>query len=125
VELDLRPAEGRWDRKALAQMVDHLLSNAFKFGAGKPVRISVGAAGRSGVLVVRDEGIGIAAADQARIFGPFERAVSERNYAGFGIGLWAVRRIVEAHGGSVEVESAEGRGAAFTVRLPTSPEEIV
>jgi signal transduction histidine kinase len=73
---------------------------------------------RGASWTVRDQGIGIAAGDQGRIFGPFERGVSERHYSGFGVGLWIVQQIAEAHGGSVIVESEPGRGAAFTVRLP-------
>jgi signal transduction histidine kinase len=67
---------------------------------------------------VRDQGIGIAPEDQARIFGQFERAVSERNYGGLGLGLFIVRQIIEAMSGTVSVESREGQGAAFIVRLP-------
>ena len=54
----------------------------------------------------------------ARIFDRFERAVSSRQYGGLGLGLYIARRIVEAHRGTVEVESAPGAGAAFTVNLP-------
>jgi signal transduction histidine kinase len=75
-------------------------------------------------LRVRDEGIGIAEGDAARIFERFERAVSVRHYGGFGIGLWIVREIVQALGGTIEVESVPGQGATFTVTLPRSgPEE--
>ena len=77
--------------------------------------------GATAVLRVRDQGIGIDPVDHARIFGPFERAVSERNYSGFGVGLWAVERIITAHGGSIRVDSALGKGATFTVHLPTTP----
>jgi signal transduction histidine kinase len=72
-------------------------------------------------LSVCDHGIGIAAVDQPRIFGRFERAVSERNYGGLGLGLWLSRRIVEALGGSVRFESDEGVGSTFTVELPLAP----
>ncbi|HEX8821951.1 MAG TPA: ATP-binding protein, partial [Archangium sp.] len=67
---------------------------------------------------VKDHGIGIAEEDLARIFERFERAVSVRHYGGFGIGLWIVREIVQALGGSIEVESAPGKGATFTITLP-------
>jgi signal transduction histidine kinase len=53
-----------------------------------------------------------------RIFNRFERAVSTRHYGGLGLGLYITRRIVEAHGGTVEVDSAPGVGAAFTINLP-------
>ena len=56
--------------------------------------------------------------DLGRIFGRFERAVSERNYGGLGLGLWIVRQVVDAMGGTISVESQPGRGSTFTVRLP-------
>jgi signal transduction histidine kinase len=113
-----RPVEGRWDRLRLDQIVSNLVSNAIKYGAGKPVDISLTADEHEAVLVVRDQGIGIAAADQARIFRRFERAVSTRSYGGLGIGLWLVERIVVALGGSITVASEPGQGATFSVLLP-------
>jgi signal transduction histidine kinase len=62
--------------------------------------------------------VGIDPADHARIFERFERAASIRHFAGFGIGLWIVRQIVEALNGSIRVESAIGTGARFIVELP-------
>ena len=62
-------------------------------------------------------GIGVALEDQARIFEPFERAVSSRHYGGFGLGLWIVRQIVESMGGGIRVESAPGQGSTFRVEL--------
>jgi signal transduction histidine kinase len=121
VELDLQAADGEWDRASIEQVIENLLSNAFKFGAGKPVRVEVRQERQMAVLTVCDHGIGIPIADQDRIFGPFERAVSERHYKGFGVGLWIVRQIVEAHGGTVRVESAPTRGATFRVSLPSDP----
>jgi len=66
----------------------------------------------------RDHGMGIAAEDQPRILGRFERTRSARNYGGIGLGLWIVRELVELHGGTVSVRSAEGQGAELTVELP-------
>jgi signal transduction histidine kinase/CHASE1-domain containing sensor protein len=111
------PVRGRWDRMRLDQVVTNLVSNAIKYGPGKPVEISVEADGDLAILSVRDHGIGIPEADQRRIFHRFERAVSRRNYGGFGLGLWIVRQIVEALGGAVRVESAPGEGSTFTVQL--------
>jgi signal transduction histidine kinase len=93
------------------------VGNALKYGAGAPISISV-AAGWSGQarLTVRDEGPGIASEDQERIFTQYERAASE--HAGMGLGLWLVRRIVTAHGGTVTVNSNPGQGATFLVILP-------
>jgi signal transduction histidine kinase len=115
------PVAGRWDRLRLDQVLTNLVSNALKYGAGQPVEVVVEARGPWAVLEVRDRGIGIDPGDQGRIFERFERAVSDRNYGGFGLGLWIVRRIVEALGGHVSVESARGRGAAFRVELEREP----
>jgi signal transduction histidine kinase len=116
------PVVGIWDRLRVDQVLTNLVSNALKYGPGKPVDVRVFARGDRAVLEVRDQGIGIGAEDQDRIFERFERAVSERNYGGFGLGLWIVRRIVEALGGTVTVESAAGSGATFTVELRREPE---
>jgi PAS domain S-box-containing protein len=112
------PVVGRFDRLRIDQTLTNLVSNAVKFGAGKPIRIAVERAGDRARLIVEDQGIGIAVADQGRIFQRFERAVSTRSFGGFGLGLWIVREVVEAHGGTVTVDSAPGRGARFTVELP-------
>ncbi|HET9552626.1 MAG TPA: ATP-binding protein [Anaeromyxobacteraceae bacterium] len=115
------PTLGWWDRLRLGQVVTNLLSNAVKYGAGKPIEIRYGLREGRAWLWLRDHGIGIDPADQRHIFERFERAVSSQNYGGLGLGLYIVKRILEAHGGSVEVESAPGEGAAFTVVLPRRP----
>ncbi|WP_437803833.1 sensor histidine kinase [Sorangium sp. So ce693] len=109
---------GLWDASRVDQIVSKLLANALKFGAGKPVEISIGEEGGTARLAVRDHGIGIDPARQAQIFERFERAVSNRHYGGLGLGLYISRRIAEAHGGSIRVESALGAGATFIVELP-------
>ena len=76
------------------------------------------AAGDEVALEVCDHGIGIAPEHQARIFGRFERAVSDRHFGGLGLGLWIVRQVIESHGGTITVESAPGQGSRFVVRLP-------
>ncbi|PCC68873.1 PAS domain S-box-containing protein [Nannocystis exedens] len=110
--------EGRWDRARLEQIVSNLLANAMKYGAGKPIDIGLTAKPDSVLLSVRDRGIGISPKDQARVFQRFERAVSERHYGGFGLGLWVTRHVAEAMGGSVSVESAPDVGSTFRVNLP-------
>jgi signal transduction histidine kinase len=109
---------GRWDRLRLEQVVTNLLSNALKYGAGKPIHVGVEAQGGQARLTVRDEGIGIEPRLRARIFEKFERAVSDRHYGGLGLGLYISRQIIETLGGSIEVESTLGQGATFTVLLP-------
>jgi signal transduction histidine kinase len=113
------PLPGRWDSLRLDQVLVNLLTNAAKYGAGHPVVVEACLEGEEAVrLSVRDEGIGIAAEDLPRLFGRFERAVSERHYGGLGLGLYISRQIVDAMGGRIEVESRPGVGSLFTVRLP-------
>ncbi len=112
------PVEGRWDRVRLGQIVTNLVSNAAKYGAGKPIDLLVEGDEGTAKITVRDRGIGIAPEHQKRIFDRFERAVSEQHYGGFGLGLWIVKQLVDALGGSIRVESELGRGATFIVELP-------
>jgi len=112
---------GRWDRHQMEQVITNLLSNAVKYGAGQPVDLEVGLRGDVATLTVRDRGIGIPPEAQARIFGRFERASSERHYGGLGLGLYITREIVNAHGGRIAVRSEPGHGSAFEVELPREP----
>jgi len=109
---------GSWDRMALEQVMDNLLSNAVRYGDGKPIRVVLSADEDGAEIDVIDQGIGIAPQDRARIFERFERAVGNTAQGGFGIGLWLSRQLVLAHGGELEVESALGQGSTFVVRLP-------
>ena len=113
---------GRWDHTRLEQVLSNLLTNAAKYAPGRPVEVELTADERSAWVAVRDQGPGIAAADQERIFHAFERATSYLEVSGFGLGLFIVQEIVEAHGGSIRLDSAPGRGTTFTVELPRSPE---
>lgn len=112
------PTIGLWDRGRLDQVVTNLIGNALKYGAGAPITISL-TSGASGQLrlTVSDEGPGIALEDQERIFAQYERAAADE-HGGMGLGLWLVRRIVTAHGGTITVDSAPGKGASFKVILP-------
>lgn len=112
------PCVGEWDRVRLEQVVTNLLSNAAKYGSSRPIEIRVSEDEGTARLSIRDQGIGIPPEHQARIFERFERAVSDRHYGGLGLGLWIVRQIVEALGGSIRVESVTGEGSTFTVLLP-------
>jgi signal transduction histidine kinase len=113
-----RPVMGRWDPLRIEQVIANLLSNACKYGAGKPIRVEVGLDGKLARLSVRDHGIGIAPADRERIFERFERAASARHYGGLGLGLYITRQVVEAHGGTIRVASHAGAGSTFSVELP-------
>ncbi len=107
----------------IEQVLSNLVANAIKFGAQKPIDVSVGVAGEGAKvrLSVRDQGIGIAQDDQARIFGRFERAVSDMHYGGLGLGLYIAKEIVEAHHGEMTIQSEFGKGAEFVVELPVFP----
>ena len=115
------PVRGYWDRLRISQVATNLLSNAVKYGAGRPVEVEFGPVGEGARLTVRDHGIGIEPDDQPQIFERFERAVSSRNYGGLGLGLYIVKRIVEAHAGTVAVDSKPGEGSEFAVHLPLRP----
>jgi PAS domain S-box-containing protein len=117
----LEPQRGTWDRLRLDQIVTNLLSNAMKYGAGQPIEVAMSGTGDAVRLEVRDHGIGIAPEHQIRIFDRFERAVSGRHYGGLGLGLWIVRQILDAFGGSIRVRSASGEGSTFAVELPRTP----
>ena len=112
------PVIGKWDLIRVEQVVTNLLTNAFKFGGGKPIDIRVEERGPIGRLVVVDHGIGIDPEDVERIFHRYEQAVSSRAVGGLGLGLYIARQIVEAHGGTIRVESQPGAGSTFTIDLP-------
>ena len=109
---------GTCDELAVQQIAENLVSNAVKYGGKKPISVSLREEQGTVALEVRDQGIGISAADQARIFSPFERAVSRRQQTGFGLGLWVVGRLTAAMGGTLQVSSGLGQGSTFSVRLP-------
>jgi len=110
---------GSWDRLRIEQVLANIVSNALKYGPGKPVQVSLEVDGALARLSVKDEGIGISPQDARRIFDRFERAVPTQNYGGMGLGLFITRQIVEAHGGDIRVHSRPGEGAEFIVQLPT------
>jgi PAS domain S-box-containing protein len=115
---------GVWDRNRIDQIVTNLITNAIKYGPGRPIELTVDARAKDAHpkawarISVRDEGVGIASEDQTRIFDRFERAAASRSVGGLGLGLWIVRQTSEAHGGSVRVESEIGKGSTFIVELP-------
>jgi signal transduction histidine kinase len=114
------PVVGRWDPSRLDQVVTNLLSNAAKFGAGKPIEIRIDGLGAAARLAVIDHGLGIDPARQPHVFDRFERAVPSSRYGGLGLGLYIARSIVVAHGGTITVDSKLGVGSTFTVTLPCS-----
>ncbi|MFC4783579.1 sensor histidine kinase [Nocardioides sp. MAHUQ-72] len=129
VELDLEvPGQlhARVDPQRFAQVVDNLVSNAVKYTpAGGRAHVGLGVDGDRLELVVADTGIGITAADRARLFTRFFRArhAEEQSIQGVGLGLSITRSIVEGHGGRIEVDSEVGRGSVFRVRIPLDVEQ--
>ena len=122
VQLDLpeRGLAGAWDCLALEQILDNLITNALKFGDGKPVLVTGASEGTDRVrIAVHDNGAGIAPEDQERIFECFERVIAPgKTHAGLGVGLWLVRELAQAMNGSISVASAPNEGSTFTVSLP-------
>lgn len=116
------PVKMRADPIRVGRVVQNLVSNAIKYGCERPVEVTLSHADGRARISVRDYGIGIAPEDRERIFGRFERAVSVSNYGGLGMGLFISHRIVEAHGGVIRVEPAEGAGSRFIVELPLARE---
>jgi signal transduction histidine kinase len=115
------PLPGRWDPLRIEQIIVNLITNAIKYGAGSPIDVRVGPCEGGAEIMVRDYGIGIAPSDHGRIFERFERSVEPHEFAGLGLGLWIVREIVQAHGGTISVRSDLGQGAVFVVVLPLAP----
>jgi signal transduction histidine kinase len=127
VEVDAKLSpKGAWDRLRIEQVVTNLLTNAIKYGKGKPIRVVVSGDAEHARISIQDQGIGISAEDQARIFNRFERVGSIKRFAGLGLGLYVTRQIVAAHGGTIQLESSPARGSTFTVELPLGgvPESI-
>jgi PAS domain S-box-containing protein len=110
---------GEWDSSRIGQVVTNLLSNAIKYGEGKSIEINISIVPSGRIrLEVKDRGIGIPPGKHSLIFRRFERVATGREIAGLGLGLYIVKQIVDAHGGSIWVESDVGRGSTFVVELP-------
>jgi signal transduction histidine kinase len=118
---DGSPGQLEGDPVRLAQMLDNLVSNAIKFTrAGGDVMVKTAVRDGQAVVAVTDSGIGVSEVDQAQLFDPFfrARAAAAAAVPGTGLGLTITKAIVDAHGGSIRVESAVGSGTTFEVQLP-------
>jgi signal transduction histidine kinase len=112
------PLWGNFDVSRVDQVLSNLLSNAIRYGRGRPIVVGAVSVGQTARFWVEDQGIGIAPEHQARIFQRYERAAPSTNYAGLGLGLWISRQLVDAMGGTISVRSALDKGSLFTVDIP-------
>jgi len=109
---------GNWDYLRLEQVIINLITNAMKFGQGKPIRIATQRIGQRAQLTVSDQGMGISVTDQVKIFQRYEQLGSNRPNSGLGLGLFISQQIIFAHGGIIRVESQLNQGTTFIVELP-------
>ena len=107
------------DRYRIEQVLINLISNAIKYGANSLIEVSVYKEAGKAIFQVKDNGMGIAKEMQSKIFERFERAISSTNISGLGLGLYITKQIIDAHQGSIEVESDLNKGSTFKVSLPS------
>jgi signal transduction histidine kinase len=115
----------RVDRDAISQAIGNLINNAVQYTRdGKEITVHVSASGRRVIVTVTDQGVGIPAHEIDKVFERFFRGgdTHTRAVKGSGLGLTLVKEIVEAHGGTVRVESAVGQGSTFSIELPARTE---
>jgi two-component system sensor histidine kinase BaeS len=119
-DLEVAMSEGH-----LRTVVQNLVGNALKYGRSEGGRVTVSAAGRGGhaVLTVKDDGPGIPRDALEHVFEPFFRASTQAE--GYGLGLPTVKRLVEAHGGTVRIASQPGGGTTVTIELPLTTRQRV
>lgn len=109
------------NRPAVEQVVEYLLSNALKFGSGKPIAVQLRLEGQSARLDIRGFGVGMPPDQQASIFAPFDQVATQHRNGGFGIDLWVANRLVTAMDGRISVSSVVGEGSTLTVMFPLLP----
>lgn len=110
--------EAMCDQLRIEQVVSNLVSNASRYGEGKPIEVALTEQNGFISISVSDEGPGVSKDDQERIFGKFERA-SSINISGLGLGLYISRKIMDQHQGSLKLESTKGNGAVFVASFPS------
>jgi signal transduction histidine kinase/integral membrane sensor domain MASE1 len=115
---------GIWDAARLERVIANLISNAVKYGGAGEINVRVSRDASWAVLSVQDHGVGIPAADLPHTFERYWRGNNvRREIAGAGLGLAGARGIIEQHDGTLTVESVEGEGSMFTIRLPMADED--
>lgn len=114
-----KPVIGQWDKVRIEQVITNLITNAIKYGDGKPIHVKIANSDNKGRISITDRGIGIPDEQQGKIFALFERADgTKKGYQGLGVGLYITDQIVKAHGGQIKLKSKPGSGSTFTVELP-------
>lgn len=108
---------GNWDEQRIEQVFVNLVSNIVKYAPKTDARISARLTADSAEIQVEDHGPGIAPDNQARLFDRFERA-APRGVSGLGLGLYIVKRIIDRHGGDIQIQSRLGQGTCFNISLP-------
>ena len=113
------------DRGQLTQLFENLIGNALKYRSNEAPRVQVSAERHDDVwrITVRDNGIGIDPEHHGEVFDIFRRLHTQRDYPGTGIGLAICQRIVQRHGGTIDIESEIGRGSSFVIELPDQAEQ--
>jgi signal transduction histidine kinase len=119
------PVVGEWDLLRLKSVILSLISNAIKYGEGRPIDVDVDARDGQARLTIVDRGVGISVEEQERILRRFERPAVRQHLSGLGLGLWVAREIIVAHGGTLTVASKPGSGSTFTVLLPLAREDAL
>ncbi len=125
VSTPLQPVIVSGDAMRLGQVLNNLLSNSIKYSPeGGSITVTLAEDKGEAVVAVTDHGIGIQPAEHDQIFQPFQRTGASRDLVpGVGLGLSIAKRIVDTHGGRIEVTSTPGRGSTFRVRIPLSKAE--
>jgi signal transduction histidine kinase len=113
---------GTWDRARLGQVMTNLLANAMKYGGSGAIDVDLEGAADKVAIIVRDHGPGVPKGAEERVFRSFEHGPEDgptkTRVQGLGLGLYISREIVEAHGGTLRLESPSDGGAAFRIELP-------
>ena len=109
--------QGLWDPIRIEQALSNLITNAIKFGQGKPIVITTQKVNSQAIITVQDKGIGIYPQDKVRIFKLFQQGNKDQ-YKGLGVGLFIAQKIVESHDGKLTVVSLPKKGSTFTITLP-------
>lgn len=112
------PVVGRWDRGRVLQVLGSLVANAIQHGGGAPIDVTVGERGDVAHVVVRDHGPGIAPELAPRLFDRLDRVTPRPPGGGMGLGLWMVRQLCAAMGGTITLGDPSGPGASLEVALP-------